>query len=500
MALATARGRPKVRAAMYLPSDEFPVLEQPAGTGPLPWVQVAPGAPYFVDEQGSPWSPIGQNDAVSWPELHGLFRRRDLPSVERHLRWLKAHGVNCLRLMLEYAQVRHRYFERPAGRFVPAMVQLWDDLFALCERLDLRILLTPVDTFWMWRHWRHLPWNQANGGPLRHMSEVLTCPATRQFIKDRLEFVVRRWGGSGALFAWDLWNEIHPAHSGDSAECWGEFIHDLSTHVRRLERQLYGRCHPQTVSLFGPELGLRPQLASAMRDAVFRHPDLDFASIHIYATGSIDNPRDTVKPALRMGEIVAESLAEIRDGRPFLDSEHGPIYSFINKKKTLPEPFDDEYFRHLSWAHLASGGAGGGMRWPNRHPHVLTPGMRLAQRAMADFLPAIDWSRLGRRNLSAEISARHVHAFACGDERQALVWLLRRNAIGSDGRLRRDAVPVRTSFAVPGLAEGRYRVRGWDTEAGKPVEDFTATTNGGGDLSVATADIVTDRAFAITPA
>ena len=29
----------------------------------------------------------------------------------------------------------------------------------------------------------------------------------------------------------------------------------------------------------------------------------------------------------------------------------------------------------MSWAHLASGGAGGGMRWPNRHPHVLTSGM-----------------------------------------------------------------------------------------------------------------------------
>jgi len=484
---------------MYLPSGACSPFALSADTRPLPWIQVAAGAPYFVDEHGLPWTPIGQNDAISWPELKGLFRRRDLASVERHLRWLKAHGVNCLRLMLEYAQVRHRYFERPAGRFVPAMVQLWDDLFAMCERLDMRILLTPVDTFWMWRHWQHLPWNQANGGPLRHMSEALTCTATRQVIKDRLEFVVRRWGGSGALFAWDLWNEIHPAQGGNEVTCWDDFIHDLSTHVRRLETELYGRSHPQTVSIFGPELLLQPHHAPAMRDSLFRHPKLDFASIHIYATGSIDNPKDTVKPALRMGEIVAESLAEIRDGRPFFDSEHGPIYNFINKKKTLPEPFDDEYFRHLSWAHLASGGAGGGMRWPNRHPHTLTPGMRLAQRAMADFLPEIDWTRFSRRNLSAEIKARHVHAFACGDERQALVWLLRRDTVGSDGRLRRDAVPIETRFVVPGLAEGRYRVRGWNTEQGRLVEDFTAVA-AGGELHVTTADIVTDRAFAITPA
>jgi len=134
---------------------------------------VSPDAPYFVDEQGGPWHPIGQNDAISWPELEPLFRRRDLAAVERHLVWLRDNGVTCLRLMLEYAQVRHRYIEKPAGRFVPAMVQLWDDLFAMCERVGLRILLTPLDTFWMWIHWRHHPWNKANGGPLDSMTRAL---------------------------------------------------------------------------------------------------------------------------------------------------------------------------------------------------------------------------------------------------------------------------------------------------------------------------------------
>ena len=125
-----------------------PAAERRAAPGTdLPWIQVAPDAPYFVTETGEPWTPIGQNDAITWPELAGLYRRRDLPAVEAHLRWLRDHGVTCLRLMLEYAQVRHRHFEKPPGRFVPAMVRLWDDLFALCARHGLRILLTPYDTF-----------------------------------------------------------------------------------------------------------------------------------------------------------------------------------------------------------------------------------------------------------------------------------------------------------------------------------------------------------------
>jgi mannan endo-1,4-beta-mannosidase len=482
---------------MLLQTGFSPPVEPEPERGPLAWIKVAPGVPYFADERGDPWTPIGQNDAISWPELAGLFRRRDLAGVEAHLRWLRAHGITCLRLMLEYAQVRHRYFERPAGRFVPAMVQLWDDLFAMCERVGLRILLTPVDTFWMWLHWRHHPWNQANGGPLKSMRQCLLCPATRELIKGRLEFAVRRWGGSGALFAWDLWNEIHPAHSGDGVDGWDAFIHDLSSHVRELELRLYGHAHPQTVSLFGPELELKPHLP--MRPSVFRHPDLDFATLHIYAKGTIDNPRDTVAPAVAMGAIVREALAEIDDGRPFLDTEHGPIHAFKDRKRTLPEPFDDEYFRHLAWAHLASGGVGGGMRWPNRNPHVLTAGMRLAQKAMAGFLPLIDWTRFRRRNLNEEVRVRHFHAFACGDERQAVVWLLRKNALAASGRVRTDAVPVEAAVSLPGLAEGEYRLCGWDTLAGAVVEQQRVHASDGV-LRFTSAPITGDCAFAIEPA
>jgi len=270
----------------------------------LTWIQVAePGVPYFVTETGASWTPVGtpvgQNDAISWDELAGLFRRRNLAAVEAHLRYLAEHGVTCLRLMLEYAQVRHRYIERPVGRFVPAMVRLWDDLFALCEKVGLRILLTPFDTFWMWLHWRHHPYNQQNGGQLAHPSRFLLDEAVRAAIKDRLTFAVERWGGSGALFAWDLWNEIHPAHGEEHADGFAPFIADLSQHVRGLEMKLYGRSHLQTVLLFGPELLWRPHLP--MAEPIFRHPDLDFASIHIYASGTDRRSAQHRRPGARHG-------------------------------------------------------------------------------------------------------------------------------------------------------------------------------------------------------
>src|SRR4051794_5545730 len=90
----------------------------------MPWIRVE--GSYFITETGEPWTPIGQNDAISWSDFGGLYRRRNVPAVEGHMRWLAAHGVTCLRFMMECAQSRHRYFERPMGRFVPNVVRLWD--------------------------------------------------------------------------------------------------------------------------------------------------------------------------------------------------------------------------------------------------------------------------------------------------------------------------------------------------------------------------------------
>ncbi len=470
---------------------------------PLAWIGVAPDAPYFATEDGRPWHPIGHNDAISWIELNPLFRRANVAAVAAHLRDLAEHGVTVLRLMLEYAQVRHRYIERPVGSFSPNMVRFWDDLFLLCERCGLRILLTPFDTFWMWLHFSHHPYNKKNGGPLDHPSRALLCPEARIAIKRRLSFAAERWGGSGALFAWDLWNEIHPAQARDSSHPFGEFIQDLSDHLRAEELRLHGRAHPQTVSLFGPELRWRSHMQ--MEEPIFRHPALDFANLHIYEEGTIDDPKNTVDPAVGMGRIVREALSEIRDGRPFFDSEHGPIHSFKDHHKTQPEPFDNEYFRHMQWAHLASGGAGGGMRWPNRKPHVLTRGMRAAQRAMSGFMPLIDWTTFDRSNVSQELVVSsgdgtvvpddRIARFGCATDSQALVYLLRRDALDRKGMVRIDAPPVSVAVELPGLMPGRYRVTGWCTRTGVAVGSSVRVKAAGAALPV--PSFATDLAVAM---
>lgn len=459
-------------------------------------MQVAPNAPYFITQDGRAWTPIGQNDAVTWPDLAGLFRRRDVAAVEGHLAWLAGHGVTCLRLMLEYCQTENRYLERPAGHFQPHMVRLWDDLFGLCEKYGLRVLLTPYDTFWMGRRWRFHPYSRAQGGPGARRSHWLTCPGMRAAIKARLTFAAERWGGSGALMGWDLWNELHPLQAGRSTAAFAEFVADLSAHLRSVEQRCYGRSHPQTVSIFGPVLAAHP----AAGEVIFRHPALDFATSHFYAAGTLNNPRDTVAPALAVGALVREALAETPPNRPFLDSEHGPIDTFKGRRM-LPEVFDDEYFRHMQWAHLAAGGAGGGLRWPYRQPHVLTHGMRAAQRDLADFVGRLDWPNFQRRNLNHEVqlSTPAFAAFACGDARQALVWLLRQDQPTRRGTRPRPRPPLPVHLEVPGLRDGHYLVYQYDTLWGREVGQRRLLATAG-TLAIDLPAVAAELALAIVPA
>lgn len=467
----------------------------PAGMAGLAWIQVAPAAPYFVTDTGENWTPIGQNDAITWPELAGAFRRQDLPGVARYLAWLAAHGVTCLRLMLEYCHTENRYLERPVGCFQPHLIRWWDDIFALCEQYGLRLLLTPYDTFWMRRRWAKHPYRRANGGTCQYPSQWLTCSDTRAAVKARLTFATQRWGGSGVLFAWDLWNEIDPAHAGHQCGPLHDWVNDISQYLRQLEISTHGRAHLQTVSVYSPVLKKYPALA----DTIFRHPALDFASVHLYDT-AIRLPTDTIKPAVQTAALTQQALREIEDGRPFLDSEHGPDRQFRRRHGTLPEVFDDQYFRHVQWAHLASGGAGGGFRWPYRHPHTLTQGMRQAQQVLASFAQQIHWKNFPRKNRTADLQLmpRSVKGWACGTDTHLLVWLLRTDTRLPDGTVNSHAQPIRVRLKIPAMQAGSYSIRLFDTLTGtwQALEPLITTSNG--TLTVQLPSLVNDRAMLIS--
>jgi mannan endo-1,4-beta-mannosidase len=107
--------------------------------------------------------------------------------------------------------------------------------------------------------------------------------------------------------------------------------------------------------------------------------------------------------------------------------------------------------------------------------------MRRAQSALSRFLPLIDWTRFNRRcwNDALELNAKGFAAFGCGDESQAVLWLLRTDATGRDGRIKPDARPRSVMVCCPAAREGPCRVRFFNTEAGAVTGEATAHASSG---------------------
>jgi mannan endo-1,4-beta-mannosidase len=106
--------------------------------------------------------------------------------------------------------------------------------------------------------------------------------------------------------------------------------------------------------------------------------------------------------------------------------------------------------------------------------------MRRAQQSLAGFLPLIDWNQFRRRNLSEEliVSEDSVLRFGCGDDRQALLWLLRSDTV-TRGIVPNDAEPITATVTIPHIAEGRYGVSFYDTHVGKIVNELDLAATGG---------------------
>lgn len=459
----------------------------PAPDAAEAWIRCAEGAPYFETEEGAPWTPIGHNEAITWPNIAPLYRRRDPEAVERHFADLAAHGVTCLRLMLDYSQVRHRHLEHRCGAFSPAMVQLWDDLIALGERHGIRYLLTPFDTFFMVQRWKQHPYSRHAGGPSERLETMFTCADTRAAVINRLLFATRRWGHSPAVFAWDLWNEIDAFYADGDLAATDDFVTEVSEALRAEELRLHGRAHLQTVSVFHPNLVASPDLG----EIIFRHPALDFASVHLYEHETIDAPRRSLVPAEATVRMMGAALAECPPLRPLLDTEHGPVHAFKDRRLTLPDAFDTDCFRRTQWAHIAVGGVGGGMRWPYRHPHVLLPEMHEAQAVLAEFLPLIDWQSFARAPLGNRLTVHDFSGLAhgCGDGRQAIICLM-------PGE-KQDSIVSRLEIA--GLDPGCYEVTRVNTVTGAR-EASAVHTRQDGTLVVLAVGGGHDIALAITKA
>ncbi len=377
------------------------------------WIRVLSGGRYFSHADGKPFIPIGANHNPDWPELEQANPLRADFDPQRTDRWFQRlvdHGVNVIRLMVETPPSGN--LEQPVGTINPEHLIWLDNIVGAAHRHGVRLWITPYDTFWMSLRKDASPYWQANGGPIANPIDFLTKRSIIDLQKRRIKFLIDRYGNSDTIFAWEIMNEID-LWWGASPEQIRTWVDEVAPEIRKYERQKWGRNHMLTISFAKAE----PEGINA--DTAFRQPEFDFATMHLYLGASRGtNPGQEDQAAADFAAGVTYAREQVRDNRPVLDGESGPIDHWIKE-----EGFDDLVFHRMSWAHLLAGGAGPGTRWPYRQPHHITNGMLETLKSMSAFCADVPWDLLTGATHAVPLSlGQSAHSATLTTDRGGLVW------------------------------------------------------------------------------
>ncbi|MBI5686028.1 MAG: DUF5060 domain-containing protein [Verrucomicrobia bacterium] len=325
------------------------------------FVRVNPRSPrYFEFDDGAPFIPVGQNLQNDW-------------HTWRHSRLLAEAGCNAARAWtfchwtwLEWTHNPKLKWPRPghymrsyggAGVYNQRIAWIADHCLDGWERDGLRVMLclgnsgelSKPDSY---GDWGGHPCNAANGGPCAKATDFWTDPRARQLYRQRLRYIVARYGYSTAVWAWELWNEL--GAETDAQVAW-------QTEMAALLRSLDPNRHLITTSHWGAN--------SESNARTWSIQEMDFTQSHIY------HGAETARA--RIGRMRALSP------KPHIVGEGG------GPESANADPDGIEIHNAL-WASVMSGAAGPTLPWWWRE-RIEPRNLFYHYTAVAKFLGALPW-------------------------------------------------------------------------------------------------------------
>ena len=170
----------------------------------------------FKFDNGELFRGIGEN--VAW---ESRSFENDKYTYDHLLPTLSKNGANFFRtwmcywnMPLEWKKVRStKRYINSEEYFNPGAVKRMDELVNLTDSLGLYFMLT-LD----WHGhlmeeggWKNSPYNQINGGPAKTPTEFFSLTSAKQKYKNKLRYVIARWGYSTNIAAIEFFNEVDNA-------------------------------------------------------------------------------------------------------------------------------------------------------------------------------------------------------------------------------------------------------------------------------------------------
>ena len=403
----------------------------------------------FRSDSGEAFFPLGVNRCWGDP------RRMDRYLEDMDL--LAASGANCLRVWVAPWWIP---LEPAPAQFDAVAAARLDLIFERAESLGLRLILC------IEQHgnlepaggeiglWNKHPYNAANGGPCQRRTDFFTSPDARRLFKNRLRYMVARWGHSTALMSWELFNEVEWVNYDnegfhryqDAVASWhvemSEFLRGVDPYARLISTSSHA--------------GLQRRLVQ--RNA------LDFVQVHIYDQDNL------------MGRMT-EALAPLRElPVPLLAGEFG-------LRKDDQDP--DHVTLGILTAAVAGAGAGA-LPWLSDAADLKPYCARLA--AARKALEGVRWGDRDFLSLTVDVDRtpgdRTVRTLGLTSKDQLILF-----AWADDPR-RPPNTPAGLTLRLP-APPGLFAVEAWNCTEGASIWQSRVTANAGG-ITLALPDFTRD--------
>jgi hypothetical protein len=437
---------------------------------------------YFEFDDGTPYFAIGEN--LCWGPL---------ADFQRWIPRLAKSGGNFARLWLGNARLNVESDTR-SGEYrldnawrVDQIIELSEEngIYQKVSIEAIRNLAPEGEPRRTGGGFNPFSYAEANGGPCRSMRDFFELPQARRLFRNRLRYIVARWGYSTNIMAWELWNEFNtvnvPKPKEEIAIPWSR---EMCRYLKSIDAT--GRLTTNSLGSFD----FWPDLWAA--------PEHEFTQMHGYYGWHRKNPGDE-EPARAMTPLMIEWLDKLTAYRkPYLWAEFGIERQFLPEREYCEKDREGVHMHAGLWTPVMHGAAGCGHIWW-WDSYVDPKDLYFHFRALADFVNGIPWTTAGFQPARVQADRQKLNALGLHGNALTILWI-ENKAHTWWNVVHDEPIPAMEgeSIQVEGFPAGRYTVEYWDSWKGVPTAK-KQVQSADNRLTIAVPRLERDIALKITP-
>ena len=488
-------------------------------------------AHYLRFDNGDPYVPVGHNVAFedANPQLNGtgyygsVFGSLDTAGEN----WSRVWMTDFNRSTLEWGTGHYSGFYNGAGTYSLPSAWRMDRILQLAEQhgIEVQLVLNDHGQFSTWVNARWAPrcdasdpppcqpgdagydpgngYSSVNGGPvdIAAPQDFFTDAEARSLFKQRLRYLVGRYGAYTSLLAWELFNEVQFVGT-NSVNAYGDaglraaivaWHSEMSSYLDSIDPY----SHLVTTSSWEPDA----------TPGIWSLPGIDVVQIHTYSapTGRTAEIRSLV-PQLQSSFGKPVLVGELGIGDPNPEADFNPS-TFGGTQAAREHLIEGTHLHNAMWAAALTGSLGAYWWWGNyiaadASKNRNAPSFPLNQRLvppLLTYLAGEDWAPLELGTAPITTSGP-VTAVGLRSQSRAYVWVRdTQNEYGTGARPGNLAGRTITGSIVnvSGMNDGTYEVRVYDTWSGAGVTSTYQAVAVGGTLTVPLPTFTRDVALKI---